>query len=353
MSRYKAVLWFVLVVAVVAMSGCDLYLSPDSDDDSDVTVMTYNVYVGSDLLGLFSITDQRLIPGEVANVYDNVMATDFPARAAAIAKSVKEHDPHLIGLQEISLVRRESMPQDQTVTPPNAADVILDFLAILQAALQAESLMYEVAATVMNSDIELPMITEHGTIDHARLTTYDALLARSDVSVSRPSSANYATRLPVSNLGGEVARGYVAVDATVAGVTYRVANTHLEAYHEPIRSAQATELVGVLSDESLPLIVMGDFNSVAPDGPVYKILTASGYVDVWQEAAGAGYTCCQAADLKNEETALARRIDLIFVRNAALAAAQTNTVGDQASDRLESGLWPSDHAGVVAKLTFE
>lgn len=350
MARSKTVLWFVVVVAVIAVSGCPLDLG--SADEADVTVMTYNVYVGSDLLGLFSITDLTLVPGEVARVYDNVMAADFPARAAAIARSVKEHEPHLIGLQEISLVRRDSMPQDQIWNPPNAADVVLDYLAILQDALRAESLTYEVAATVLNSDIELPMLTADGTIDHARLTTYDALLARSDVAVSRPSHANYTTRLPVPNLG-EVARGYVAVDATVAGVTYRVASTHLEAYAEPIRSAQATELVGILSAETLPLILMGDFNSAPPDGPAYNILTASGYVDVWQEAAGAGYTCCQAADLRNEESALAERIDLIFLRNAELAAAQTTTVGDQAGDRLESGSWPSDHAGVVAALTFD
>ena len=31
----------------------------------------------------------------------------------------------------------------------------------------------------------------------------------------------------------------------------------------------------------------------------------------------------------------------------------TQTVGDQPSDRLASGVWPSDHAGVVAQITLE
>jgi|GEM_PF-1641866 len=31
----------------------------------------------------------------------------------------------------------------------------------------------------------------------------------------------------------------------------------------------------------------------------------------------------------------------------------TQTVGDQPSDQLASGVWPSDHAGVVAQITLE
>lgn len=48
------------------------------------------------------------------------------------------------------------------------------------------------------------------------------------------------------------------------------------------------------------------------------------------------------------------RIDQIFVRNLKLPVSiMTHTVGDKASDRLVSGLWPSDHAGVVAQIAFE
>ena len=71
------------------------------------------------------------------------------------------------------------------------------------------------------------------------------------------------------------------------------------------------------------------------------------------DSQGTGYTCCQADDILNEVSDLSGRIDQIFVRNLVPASVITHTIGDKPSDRLPSGLWPSDHAGVVAYLTFE
>ena len=144
-------------------------------DDSTVveaeplTVMTYNVYVGGSTDGLLAVENLLQVPQEVANMYNTVIASDFPGRAAAIAKSIKTYQPHLIGLQEISLIRRQS-PGDRIAggTVP-AEEVVLDFLQILTAALQAEGLDYRVAAQVENMDIEMPMFTDTG-IDDVRLT---------------------------------------------------------------------------------------------------------------------------------------------------------------------------------------
>ena len=69
-----------------------------------------------------------------------------------------------------------------------------------------------------------------------------------------------------------------------------------------------------------------------------------------------GNTCCQAADLQNAESALYERIDQIFITGVSLrqgAAIRTATVGDQAASGRPAGLWPSDHAGVVAHLPVE
>ena len=86
-------------------------------------------------------------------------------------------------------------------------------------------------------------------------------------------------------------------------------------------------------------------------------MLGAGYTDVWQaDTAGAGYTCCQAADLRNEGSALYERIDQIFIKDVPLredAAIRTATVGDRPADKTPAGLWPSDHAGVVAHLPVE
>ena len=83
---------------------------PDTStpDTEPLTVMTYNVYVGSSADPLLSVENLLQVPTEVANMYNNVMASDFPSRAAVIAKSIKTYQPHLIGLQEISLIRKQS-----------------------------------------------------------------------------------------------------------------------------------------------------------------------------------------------------------------------------------------------------
>lgn len=344
---------------LLSFSGCEKIKTPMLPDASipltePLTVMTYNIYVGGSADQLLSVENIIQVPTEVANMYNSVIASDFPGRAVAIAKSIKAYQPHLVGLQEIALIRRQS-PGDRIAggTVP-AEEVVLDFLQILMGALQAEGLDYQVAAQIENIDVEMPMFSDTGIVD-IRLTDFDVLLTRSDVAISRSMSANYANVLTIEMLGLEIKRGYTAVDATVAGVTYRVVNTHLEAFAVKNRVAQTQELVDILNDETLPVILMGDFNTRAPDGTAYQILLSAGYVDIWQmDSEGTGNTCCQDDDIRNEVSDHSVRIDQIFVRNLELpASVLTHTVGDKSSERLGSGLWPSDHAGVVAHLTFE
>ena len=346
MLKFRLVIVVSFTMLLLALAGCRGMVAPP--EATTLTVMTYNIYVGTEVAGIFTLADPALVPGEISKMHGNIVASDFPGRAAAIAKSVKEAQPHLIGLQEVSLIR--------------SGGTEFSFRAILMSTLEAADLDYEVVAEVQNAHIELGV---------AALTDFDLILARSDVEVARPMSANYTESLsvPLPGIGGDlkVLRGYAAIDATVAGVTYRVVNTHLEATLEAlpgtlqvtqaIRVAQTQELVASLSTETLPVILLGDFNTPAPDGPAYKLLLDAGYMDAWQaDSEGTGNTCCQDADLMNEESDLGKRIDQIFIKGVSLrdgAAIRTATVGDQAEDKTPSGLWPSDHAGVVAHLPVE
>jgi len=353
-----------------------------------VNVQSQNLYVGADLFQIlapqpdnpYCFPDVTLLctPSKVASIVQDVIDSDFPARAAQIAEQIKRDKPDLIGLQEVSLIRIQS-PSDFLDDPPfsfepNAQDVLLDYLQILLDALEAVGEHYEVVAVVEDADVEFPMLDfETFGLDDARLTDHDVILARKNIAkhISNVTADNYTVNLEVNvdGLPVEFTRGYVAVDARVRGVDYRIVNTHLEVQQpdpgNPLSSvfqaAQADELISILSTETLPIILMGDFNSSSDDQiidpppiqivPPYTQLFFAGYTDVWlhREEPSDGFTCCQAANLLNPMSALDERVDLIWVRTP-LGPVKVETVGDQSEDKTPSGLWPSDHAGVVGNL---
>jgi len=62
-------------------------------------------------------------------------------------------------------------------------------------------------------------------------------------------------------------------------------------------------------------------------------------------------TCCHDADLLNPTALFTSRIDHVLT-NAPddVLGLSADLIGDDPSMRTPSGLWPSDHGGVVAKL---
>jgi hypothetical protein len=210
---------------------------------------------------------------------------------------------------------------------------------------------------------------------------------------------NFALPLPVTvpvPVNTFLERGFVAVDATVRGERYRFVNTHLEVKDPPvpaeIQCVQATELFGILAattpaDRSL--LVAGDFNSGPDDVPLpgsvdptpfdlpavvtatcfgdtvvppYLLLTQLGLNDVWTYRTGAGarrspradgYTCCQTETLRNNNSRLNDRIDLVFSQVPPSVILSAQVVGDSVPEKTfpyGRGLWPSDHGGVVTKF---
>jgi len=362
-------------------------------------VMTQNLYVGANLFQILDGAPED-VPLNAAKVFGDIQLTDFQQRAESIADLVLEHEPHLIGLQEVSLIRTQC-PDDIVLPPndptPNATDVYADYLQILMEALAARGLAYEVATLVENADVELPAYNL-GLIDcdyplfDARLTDFDVILRRSDVDVTFAMSANYQANFPVPSPAGPIVfkRGYNIVDVDIDGRSYRFVNTHLEVDGNPFANgfqfAQAYELTQVLNgiagafgDEIL--VVVGDLNSGPDDGPLvdcmlpptfdtpglcptsYAVMTENGYTDIWTVRNGApdpGYTCCQADLLMNAVSWLDRRIDHVWVRPPLagpqgphfLRGVHAEVVGDRQDDRTVDGLWPSDHAGVVAGMTL-
>jgi endonuclease/exonuclease/phosphatase family metal-dependent hydrolase len=327
-----------------------------------ITVFTRNVYLGADLEAVI-VAPLPQLPVVVAQTFATIQASNFAERAVALADEIVRTRPHLVGLQEVELYRVQS-PGDaiQGGTIP-ATVVAIDFLALLQQALADRGASYVVAAMVQNFDAELPAFTGVG-FDDIRLTDRDVILARHDVAWSNPLGANYTVNLPI-NIGGQagaILRGWTSVDATVGGTSFRFFNTHLETQlAPPIQVAQAQELLAIAAAQALPAILVGDFNSDAGGGqtPTYDLLTGAGYRDTWLDGGPdtPGFTCCHDPDLRNETSQLSQRLDLILagnglkLRNAQLVGGvQATVLGDDPADRTPSGLWPSDHAGVVATL---
>jgi hypothetical protein len=324
----------------------------------DVTVMTLNVYVGADVDRVLAVQDAAEVPRLVAEVFQELLATNFPERAATIADEIARVHPQLIGLQEISTIRTQPPGGAACVGTTSAATVLFDYLDLLLAALAARGLDYRVAGWVQNIDVALPRLVggippDQSAVDHMRLVDFDVVLARGDVGVSNVVTANYQHALTIPALGITIPRGYVAIDATLAPHrTYRFVSTHLED-NLAVQRAQAEELVAALAGETRPVIVVGDLNTPAPIGLTYQFFVSQGYVDVWtrnlQPGAGAGCTFPHAPDLRNAAITLNQRLDMIFVRHG-LDAVFPTVWGDALADRTPSGLWPSDHAAVIAEI---
>ncbi len=368
-----------LTILVVSLTGLLAACSDDSLTGSDtldenrelgrlsggIRVMTRNVYVGTDVDRVLGATSPEELPVLAAEAFQGLYATDFRKRAQLIAREIAWTNPHLIGLQEISTIRIQS-PGDAIAGGTQPAEtVVFDYLDVLLQAISAEGLSYRPVAVVQNADAEVPMVTgsEPLTFDDVRLTDFDVILARQDVTVADPLSRNYMARLAVPfgpGLTIEVPRGVAAVTASVEGRTVRFVNTHLEPASQPalvpLQLAQARELVSLLAAETDPVILVGDLNTYAPVGETYQLLIDEGFVDAWlqQTRPSAGdMTCCHALDLRNPLPNFDRRIDLVFYRGlGTFREVRAVVVGDEVSNRTSEGVWPSDHAGVVAHLQF-
>jgi len=386
--------WFLL--SALSLFAGNALAGPDSKgtDVYKLKIMTQNLYVGADVFRIFEGAPCGPLQS-VYQIFETVQATNFPERAEAIADLVMRERPHVIGLQEVSLIRSqfpsdgaiivEGFPPDLTFRfEPNAEFVVYDYLELMMNALAARGLDYVVVddATSWNADIEFPMATFDESCNltttptDLRLTDRDVLLVRGDLTTSNAMSANFAINLPVEiNVGGplplafEFTRGFGATNVTVGKYTYRVANTHLEVGDaedsasplNAVQLLQVLELIGTVTGTPFPLTVIGDFNSspgLFDPRPAYRMMTEADYVDLWTVRQGPfdpGFTCCHDEDLRNMVPSLYEGVDHVLSRlpgGSKLLPIQWQTVGDRDNEKSASGLWPSDHAGVVTTLTF-
>ncbi|HLB83068.1 MAG TPA: endonuclease/exonuclease/phosphatase family protein [Gemmatimonadales bacterium] len=327
-----------------------------------ITALTWNVYLGADIGRVLQARTAEEAVVLATEEWGHVQATDFPARAGALARAIAARRPHVVGLEELALFRTTDNPFEP------ATRVAYDFLHLVTDSLHARGLDYAAAAVDRTTDLQVPVIagvdaSGQPILAGVRWTDGDAVLVRADVPYTNPRFGVYDASQPVT-IGGVTSRvyqGWSSVETTVGGRSYRFVATHLVGQEaQDVQLAQTGELIALLSAETLPTIVVGDFNSDAYGidptrvTPTYATMLAAGYRDTWveRERAPLGLTCCQQADLLNARSTFNQRIDFVFTRNLppSTTPVRRGVVGDRRGDRTASGLWPSDHAGVTMTL---
>jgi endonuclease/exonuclease/phosphatase family metal-dependent hydrolase len=312
-----------------------------------LTVATYNIYLGADLALLFGVTSADGLADAVAMVRDQLDRTDFTQRAAAIARVLAREQVDVVGLQEVSRWATAPVSPEEEVGPE---EVVADFLPVLLDALAAAGTPYDVHAVNHNFSGGLPVDGSWMSIQGANV-----LLVRRGgaftVTAERTGAfdAGFAVTTGLDGVTFPITRSWGWVEGKVDGGRFLIANTHTEAYDAATRGAQRDELVAAIGDPGCPVAVVGDFNAEPS-----QVGMPAPYDDAWIAAGrdpSAGHTCGQAPDLTNEVCDLRERIDYVFVRDAEVL--DCRLVGDRDEDRTTPGrLWPSDHAGVVARLGF-
>lgn len=401
LGRRPALLLLALALVAMAMPALADAKKRGKKGGPKVTVMTRNLFLGADLAPAINAPGiPQAIDGAGA-IWRELESTNFPERALPLAREIKKAKPDLVGLQEVALWRQQT-PSDGGAPPISplpgalpATQVKYDFLALLRRALRDVGAKYKVVVVQEEFEGELPVdvdgsdatgtgpLAAFGADFDARLTMRDVILLRkgSKVRVGKTAQSHYTTRYE-PNIGGiviPVDRGWVSVEARIGGKggkgrhgkrkhakgkhsrkrggvrRFRFINTHLEAFGDPtIREAQAKELIAGPLNTKKQVILVGDLNSgVArhnePERPgddlAFRALEAFGMKDN-----GAVQSCCYS-DMFDATQVFDHTVDHVLTK-PGLKTKRAFVTGNDPSQRTPSGLWPSDHGGVVSTLQF-
>ena len=354
----KLVSQFVLLIALVSSASPVQSDSLAVAPEASITVTSRNLYVGASFYPLVGASTPKDISERVAMVYERILSSQFPHRAEAISDEIVRKQPDLVGLQEAPLLVVHSPGGPSVVNPPQPTAVVIDYVQILLDALERRGAHYAVAAIVNNTDVTAPSAT--GEV--IRLIERGVILVNTDLSphelqVSNSQAKNFNARFTV-HLGGTpvpLLRGWCSVDVTVRGKSLRIVNAHLEEeFVAHIQLAQADELLTGPLRTNRPVIGLADFNA-SGDSPIYENFLGGGFQDAWSQVYphDPGFSCCQAENLLNSASQLSTRIDRILFNSSQIRVEDVQLVGDNPSDRIPSGHWPSDHAGIVARLSIK
>lgn len=196
-------------------------------DDGDITVITYNQYVGADFTALAAAEDADQFSAILVEILARIAASNFGERVQRQADQILRHQPDLVGLQEAWTL--DCAPRPGPVCDhPAIAGALANHEDETLDALGPD---YETVARVRNLALDIP-IGIGGFFANLEVADYDIILKRVDTvgyaaPVSFPGCAasedgcNYQVSVPVPFLGSTVdfLRGFVAVEARCGATT--------------------------------------------------------------------------------------------------------------------------------------
>lgn len=351
-----------------------------------LTVMTRNIYLGADInRPVRAAQAAAAAPGATPESIIAALAvatdqtrrivdqTNFPVRSKLLASEIASTKPDLVGLQEVALWRSGPI-NPAAIANPSATTVDYDFLQILLDDLAAAGVEYEAVNIGERADVEAPSFTATGQdMRNVRLTMHDVILKKADNSFRVTGSHDeiFDANLPVSIAGAELnfSRGYQWVDVQAGRQKLRFVNSHFEAFSSDLALLQAKQTVAEATATDRTTVFVCDCNSdplntsvkpidhVPHQAPYDFITGPGGYTDQWLEWAPAeeGWTA-GLSELVDDETPakIDHRIDMVFshtLDGEPLDVDRGLITGDEVADRdPATGLWPSDHAGVLLRL---
>ena len=382
-----------LLLGPLAMTGTAEAQNPPA---KPVTVMTRNIYLGADINRPVEAAlraaaqpgaNQLTIVTALANATHVTRAivdrTDFDVRGRLLADEIADARPDLIGLQEVALWRHGPLQLNQ-VGVPNAEIVDYDFLQVLLDDLAERGTPYVAVSVANRADVESPSFTGSiaapgGDPRDVRLTMRDVVLMRASSSLTKLDEGQdiYDVNLQVgvAGLSFDFDRGYQWVDVRAGAQRIRFVNTHLEAFSSDIALAQANELLTEATSPNRSTVFVCDCNSDpanssiksidhVPHKAAYELITGpGGYTDLWKATGRPadlpGFDGGDTSGLNetvDEATpgSWTHRIDMVFGRTAdgdELTTDRGQVTGRDGDPRdPATGLWPSDHAGVVMRV---
>ncbi len=347
-----------VVVSVAAIWAAVAVPGGAQDFPGAGIVMTYNVNEGTDFQQVVGATTLPQFLIGVGQIITQVQGTNPPERMQAVAKQILEAKPELLSLQELDQWYTGTF--DPLTGTCGAMTLQYDMLQELLSDLAAQVGHYEVAVQVTQYAFPpTPGLIPPSNYICVSVNDYNVILARTDLPSwifrwSNPQTGQFVNEVVLPTPVGPVLlpRSWASVDAEYLGHPFLFIDTHLESFDATIRELQGGELRAGPANSFLPVVIAMDSNAQAfplPQDPTYTDFISAGYNDVWSRLypRRAGLTCCQDEADNNPVSELYQRIDLVLTHGGVNPWGAV-LIGTDVQSRLPDGLWPSDHAALVA-----
>jgi hypothetical protein len=321
----------------------------DAEQNTDnLDVVTYNVDAGSRLAPLLAAPSPQDLPAATSQVWAEVQASRIPERAVALARQIAWDTPDVVGLQDVATWTVNGVPR-------------VDFLRQIQQSLRARGQHYVVVARDPVNVFQLPDAAgeQIGYIDQTVILANSAVGGRGFRMVHSTGGTFPSAREvqiggaqgPVLTLPGAWAL-IDFVNSQEPDHAFRFLTARLDSADPAVNAAQGSELLAGPANVNLPVVMGGDFGGLTVGLRAYQQIGLAGYRDAWlrKHAAQAGFTSAEP-DLRAPGLALQTRSDQVFIKQGwDMADVNAFLLGTEPSDRTRTGLWPSDHAGLLARL---